>query len=66
MSRKKIVLTIWQWPSGEVTAFLDQLRIDGEYLDLQEPKLITQLRLAADSTPSVILAALADSWGAER
>lgn len=61
--RKKITLTIWQWPSGEITAFLEQLRVDGEHFPLLEPKRVAQTTVRKGATPGEVLAALAVSWG---
>lgn len=62
--RRKITLTIWQWPTGEVTAFLDSLRVDGAHLEMDEPRLVAQTTVPKGAEPAVVLAHLAASWNA--
>lgn len=63
LKRKRIVLTIWQWDSGEVTAFLDELDIGGEGLELEQPRLVAQGKVGKGAAPSEVLRFLSETWG---
>lgn len=59
--RRRIRLTIWQWNTGECTAFLDDLRVDGHHLDSPNPRRVAQFKLEKNAPPPAVLRALADA-----